>query len=188
MDFAILKIYYSKQDEFTVEDGCILRVTKVVILAKYEAVVLLELHFNHPGMLRMNSQARLHVQYPRLDQDVEQTVYEIANRCTSPQKVSNPRIWPKQPWRTIHVELAGSFNGQMFLLVVGAKSKWIEVFPMSSTTASATIRGLRFSFTIHGLPEAIVSDNGPQIVAQEMKDVLKSNGICHYLSSPYHPA
>ena len=114
--------------------------------------------------------------------------YETANRCTSPQKVRNPWIWRKQPWRTIHVELAGPFNGQMFLLVVDAKSKWTEVFPMSSTTASTTIRGLRFSFTIHGLPEAIVSDNGPQIVDQEMKDVLKSNGICHYLSSPYHPA
>ena len=179
MDFAILKIYYSKQDEFIVEDGCILRVTKVVIPAKYQALVLLELHLDHPGMLRMNSPARLHVQCPSLDQDVEQTTYEIANRCTSPQKVSNPRIWPKQPWRTIHVELADPFNGQMFLLVVDAKSKWIEAFPMSSTTASATIRGVRFSCTIHGLPEAIVSDNSPQIVPQEMKKVLKSNGICH---------
>ena len=71
------------------------------------------------------------------------------------------------------------FNGQMFLLVVDAKSKWIEVFPMSSTTASATIQALRFMFATHGLPEAIVSDNGQQIVAQEMKDFLKSNGICH---------
>ena len=76
----------------------------------------------------------------------------------------------------------------MFLLVVDAKSKWIEVFPMSSTTASTTIRALRFLFPTHGLPEVIVSDNGPQFVAQEMKDFLKSNEIRHCLSSPYHPA
>jgi len=46
-----LKIYYSKQDEFTVEDGCILRGTRVVIPMKYQAAVLLELHLNHPGMV-----------------------------------------------------------------------------------------------------------------------------------------
>ena len=83
---------------------------------------------------------------------------------------------------------AGPFNGQMFLLVVDAKSKWIEVFPMHSTTASTTIRALRFLFATHGLPEVIVSDNGPQFIAQEMKDFLKSNGIRHCLSSPYRPA
>ena len=58
---------------------------------------------------------------------------------------------------------------------------------MSSTTASTTIRALRFLFATHGRPEVIVSDNGPQFVAQEMKVFLKSNGIRHCLSSPYHP-
>lgn len=76
----------------------------------------------------------------------------------------------------------------MFLLVVDAKSKWIEVFPMSSTTASAAIQALHFLFATHGLPEEVVSDNGPQFVALEMKEFLKSNGIRHCLSSPYHPA
>jgi len=75
----------------------------------------------------------------------------------------------------------------MFLLVVDAKSKWIEGFPMSSTTGSATIQDLRFLFATHGLPEKVVSDNGPQFVAREMKEFLDSNGIRHCLSSPYHP-
>ena len=104
------------------------------------------------------------------------------------RKVNNPWIWPTRPWQRIHVDFAGPFNGLMFLLVVDAKSKWTEVFPMSSTTASTTIRALRFLFASHGLPEVIVSDNGLQFVAQEMKDFLKSNGIRHCLSSPYHPA
>ena len=102
--------------------------------------------------------------------------------------MNNPWIWPTRPWQRIHLDFAGPFNGEMFLLVVDAKSKWIEVFPMSSTTASATILALRFLFATHGLPEVIVSDNGLQFVSQEMKDFLKSNGIRHCLSSPYYPA
>ena len=75
----------------------------------------------------------------------------------------------------------------MVLLAADAKSKWIEVFPMSSTSASTTIGALRFLFATHRLQEVIVSDNAPQFVVREMKDLLKSNGICHCLTSPYHP-
>ena len=53
-----LKIYYNKQDECTVEDGCILRGTRAVIPTKFQAAVLSELHLNHPGMVRMKSLAR----------------------------------------------------------------------------------------------------------------------------------
>ena len=60
-----LKIYYNKQDVFTVEDGCILR-----------------------GIW----------------------------------------IWPTRPWQRIHVDFAGPFNGQMFLLVVDEKSSGLKYF------------------------------------------------------------
>ena len=54
---------------------------------------------------------------------------------------------------------------------------------MSSITAT-----FHFLFATHGLPEETVSVNGPQFMAQEMKDFLKSNGIRQCLSSPYNPA
>ena len=123
--------------------------------------------------------------WPSLDHDVEQTVRDCnacqGNSSKSSLKVNNPWIWPTR----IQVDFAGAFNGQMFLLVVDAKSKWIEDFPMSSTSGSATIQDLRFLFATHGLPEKVVSDNGPQFVAREMKEFLDSNGIRHCLYSPY---
>lgn len=81
--------------------------------------------------------------------------------------------YPMPMAEELFTQLNGGTNGQMFLLVVDAKSKWIELFPMSSTTASMTILALRFLFATHGLPEVIVSDNSPQFVAQEMKDFLR---------------
>ena len=56
-----LKIYYSKQDEISVEDGYILRITRGVIPSKYQAAFLSELHLNHPRMVRMKLLGRLHV-------------------------------------------------------------------------------------------------------------------------------
>ena len=39
-----------------------------------------------------------------------------------------------------------------------------------------------------GLPEQLVSDNGPQFVSDEFKTFLEGNGVKHLRSAPYHPA
>ena len=59
---------------------------------------------------------------------------------------------------------------------------------MSSTTASKTIPKLRDAFARFGLPEQLVSDNGPQFVSEESESFLHRNGVKHIHTSPYHPA
>ena len=58
---------------------------------------------------------------------------------------------------------------------------------MPSTTASRTIDELRKLFSSYGLPEQIVTDNGPQFVSEEFATFAKLNGIKHIKSAPYHP-
>ena len=43
-------------------------------------------------------------------------------------------------------------------------------------------------FVQHGLPEQLVSDNGPQFTSTEFAEFLKGNQIKHIMSAPYHPA
>ncbi|KAG6929127.1 hypothetical protein G0U57_006262, partial [Chelydra serpentina] len=43
-------------------------------------------------------------------------------------------------------------------------------------------------FSHFGLPEQLVSDNGPQFIAQEFRNFIKANGIHHITSAPYHPS
>ena len=52
---------------------------------------------------------------------------------------------------------------------------------MHSTTASKTIEALREVFARNGLPEQLVSDNGPQFIAEEFQLFLK-NGV-KYITS-----
>ncbi len=59
---------------------------------------------------------------------------------------------------------------------------------MSSTTASQTIARLRQTFAAYGLSEQVVTDNGPQFVAEEFTSFLRLNGVKHVRSAPYHPA
>ena len=76
----------------------------------------------------------------------------------------------------------------MFLIVVDAHSKWTEIIPTSSTTSSVTINILSTIFARFGLPEHLVSDNGAQFTSEEFATFVRSNGIKHTKTAPYHPA
>jgi len=59
---------------------------------------------------------------------------------------------------------------------------------MHSTTTQKTITKLRKLFAAYGLPEQLVSDNGPQFVSDEFATFMKMNGIKHIRCAPYHPS
>ena len=43
-------------------------------------------------------------------------------------------------------------------------------------------------FAAHGLPQQLVSDNGPQFISDEFATFMKMNGVKHIRCAPYHPA
>ena len=59
---------------------------------------------------------------------------------------------------------------------------------MSSTNSHQTITALQSLFAKYGLPEQLVSDNGPQFTSDDFAHFVKSNGIKHIRSAPYHPS
>ncbi|XP_060538973.1 uncharacterized protein K02A2.6-like [Pantherophis guttatus] len=59
---------------------------------------------------------------------------------------------------------------------------------MPSTTSEAVIKVLRKLFATHGLPDTLVSDNGPQFMATQFEGYLARLGIRHALFAPFHPA
>lgn len=159
--------YFTKRDELSTESDCLLWGIRVIIPSRYQNPVLKELHTGHPGMVRMKSLARMHVYWPGLDLQIEHLV-ESCKCCQSvqsaPPKITVNWEWPTVPWYRIHIDFAGPFLGNMYLIVVDAHSKWPEVILMKSTTASKTITELRTMFARYGLPKEIVSDTGPQFV------------------------
>ena len=86
------------------------------------------------------------------------------------------------------MDFAGPFEGAMFLVAVDAHSKWPEVHIVGSTTAVKTLEVNTKMFAAYGLPEPLVTDNGPQFVTDEFAMFAKNNGIKHIRIAPYHPA
>ncbi|XP_076862347.1 TGF-beta receptor type-2 isoform X2 [Brachyhypopomus gauderio] len=186
------KPYLARQQELSVQSGCLLWGRRVIIPPSLQSSMLKQLHVGHCGIVRMKELARSYFWWSGLDKHIE----EKAGRCTTCQTVRNapqpaavhPWEWPAEPWRRIHIDFAGPFEDRMFLVVVDAHSKWPDVAIMRSTTTGKTIEQLEEMFSRYGIPEQLVSDNGPQFVAEEMEAFLKMNGIQHIKSAPYHPS
>ena len=70
-------------------------------------------------------------------------------------------------WSCIHLDYAGPFLGSMYLILVDAHSKWIDVHPMQSITAAKTIEKLQIIFANHGLPRKVITDNGSSFTSIE---------------------
>ena len=188
----ILLSFWNRRTELTIEQGCLLWGIRVVIPQKLREAVLKELHKDHPGIVRMKSITRSYIWWEGVDKDIE----SLVKSCQACQAVKNaphmaplhPWLWPSRPWQRLHLDFAGPFQGRTYLLVTDAHSKWPEIVEMRSTTADRTIEELRKMFSSYGLPEQIVSDNGPQFVAEEFASFVKANGIKHIKSAPYHPS
>ena len=109
-------------------------------------------------------------------------------RHSPPPAPLHPWEFPRGPWECLHADFAGPFMGKMFLLVIDAFSKWLEVKPLTTANSINTIEHLRSIFSTHGLPKMLVTDNGSQFTSAEFETFMQSNGIRHVKSAPYHPA
>lgn len=159
------KPYLIRQNELTVQSGCLLWGYRVIIPPPLRKLLLKELHSGHAGIVRMKEIARSYFWWPGIDAEIE----EEARGCPDCQNVRNmPQIaplhpwdFPEEPWQRIHIDFVGPMESHMFLVIVDAHSKWPEVAVMNSTSSEKTIEELRSVFSRFGIPQQLVSDNGP---------------------------
>ena len=83
---------------------------------------------------------------------------------------------------------AGPLLGKMFLVLIDAHSKWMEVEPVQSAMTKTTVEKLRKLFSTHGIPKEMESDNGSVFTSREFTDFVKSNRIDHIKTAPYRPS
>ena len=69
--------------------------------------------------------------------------------------------------------------GKSYLLILDAHSKWPQIIKMNTTTSERIIAILKRLFAQFGLPEQVVSDNGPQFTFEDLELLMQSNSFKH---------
>jgi len=115
------------------------------------------------------------------------------NHTEQPAGKLMPNSIPEKPWTHILADfitklpLAQGYDS--ILVVVDRLTKMVHFIP---TTEKTSAEGLAMLFRdnvwkLHGLPESIISDWGPQFVAGLMRELNKMLGIKSKLSTAFHP-
>ena len=143
--------YHRRRYELSTEGVCVLWGNRVVIPCKGRKRALEILHESHPGIVRMKSLARGYMWWPGMDKEIEECVRACtvcqSTRKQPPVAPPHPWAWPEKPWARVHIDYAGPFEGRMFLLIIDAHSKWLEIHATNTSTSTATIELLRKSFS-----------------------------------------
>jgi len=82
-----------------------------------------------------------------------------------------PSTLPSGPWEKIATDLF-ELKGITYLLLVDYYLRFIEVVKLSATTTKSVISAMMPIFARYGIPDVIVSDNGPQYSSQEFGEFV----------------
>ncbi|CAG9560835.1 unnamed protein product [Danaus chrysippus] len=187
-----LQPYFNRKKELYEELGCIMWGHRVVIPENCRDRVLMDLHEPHMGVSKTKAMARSYVWWAGIDEAVEAVCKQCevcAAEADAPTRHTvNPWPWPSRPWSRIHLDFLGPFQDKIYLILIDARTKWIEVYPVPSTAARYTLNKLEEVFVRWGLPKQMVTDNGPPFTSTDFSKFTNKLGIEHLFSAPYHPA
>ena len=80
---------------------------------------------------------------------------------------------PTRPWSKLAIDLF-VFNNVYYVILIDYFSDFWEVEKLNDTTSSSVIEFCKLQFSRHGIPDILVSDNGPQLISSEFVEFSKA--------------
>ena len=104
----------------------------------------------------------------------------------NPQQPMQTHKIPERPWSRVGSDLF-SLHSKDYIVLVDYYSDFVEVDLLKNTNSSVVIKFLNAQFSRHGIPDVLVTDNGPQFISGEFSEFATHWEFQHVTSSPYHP-
>ncbi|KAM1334267.1 hypothetical protein ACFX2F_010204 [Malus domestica] len=136
--------------------------------------------------------------WPTMHQDAKELVQKC-DRCQRykpvpalPASELHPQTspWPFMQWA---IDLVGPMppaTGGRCMMIVATDyfTKWVEAEPMTTTTQTDIERFIwRNIICRFGIPQSIITDNGPQFVGKDLAKFFQKYGIKQHMSTPRYP-
>ena len=155
-------------------------------------------HAGHPGGTRMYETIRKEYYWRSMANDI----FQAAKDCRSCAKVRGTRgnkqhlmeLFPAvDPLAFVAMDIVGPFvktqNGHTNVLVITDRfSKIARAIPLKKTTAAEVAAAFLENWICpYGMPEYLLTDNGPQFVARTFEFLTVMLGVVHVRTTAYHP-
>ena len=151
--------------------------------------LLKSIHNSHLGVNGCLNRARECLYWPGMTGEIKNYVstykacrgYEQGQR----KETLTSHETPSRPWQFVAADLF-ELNGKSYLVTVDYFSDFFELDHLRSTSSVYVIKKLKGHFARHGIPEKLVTDNGPQFVSWDFLKFSKEWDFEHRTSSPRH--
>lgn len=125
------------------------------------------IHVGHIGIAKCRNRAKEVMFWPNKHGQIEEMVSNCPTClqfCISnaPKELMISHEFPEFRWQVVAADLF-QINAEHHLLVLDYHSRYFELEKMSSTTCREVIIRMKAIFTRFGIPEKVVSDNGPPL-------------------------
>ena len=160
--------YWRVRDDLSVCKDLLLYGTRIVVPTSLQSLILQKLHQGHLGIQRCSLRAVSSVWWPGSLQQIYQMVkgcHVCARKNPPPIEPMIPSELTDYPCQKVSSDLF-QLKGKMYLLVADYFSWFPEVIQLSTTTSSSVIQAMKAIFARHGIPEQVVTDNGPQYASR----------------------
>ena len=183
--------YHAIRHELTFDDGIVLKGLRCVIPRTMRPTVRKRLHTAHTGIDSTLRRARECVYWPGISADLK----DYISRCDAcntyavaqPKEPLISHPIPSHPWQKVGCDIF-TVSGQDYLCTVDYLSDYFEVDNLKGRKdGSAIISRLKRHFSTHGIPEVIMSDNGPPFNSEQFAMFSREYGFSHSTSSPEYP-
>lgn len=174
---------------------CVPRERRGEIMSKYHDAITAA----HGGISKTVARIKELYYWPTLAKDVEEHIRNCSVcKVTKPTNMNQTALMgeyrdPREPFRMMALDYMGPLpltkRGNRFMLViVDVFSKYVFIKPLKQQSAKATVDFMKNEiFLRFGVPEVIISDNGPQLRSEIFIRFLEENQIKHWLTPIYHP-
>ena len=145
------------------------------------------IHRSHLDIAKSLSQARDILYWPGMASQIQDIVLSCVT-CNAHQRRNQKEPLmshsaPDRPLSELGVDIF-KLQGQQHLVIVDYYSGFIEIDPLTHLTAKHVINHSKSQFSHHGIPDTLISDNGPQFFSHEFQQFVKQYQIDHHTSSP----
>ena len=188
---ADAKPYWSFKEEIHEADGILFKSHKMIVPERLRPEMLKRIHESHLGIEKSKRRARDILYWPNMNAQITDVIAKCSS-CLKHRKnnTKEPLIQhevPDRPWQKIACDLF-TLGGKDYLLTVDYYSKWVEIGLLrDSTVSSEVITQLKSTFARYGIPDEVISDNGPQFSSRKFKQFADSWEFKHTTTSPKHP-
>ena len=182
--------FWNFRDEVTCHHGILFKGGRVIVPTSMRPAMLKLIHGSHLGVDKCKRRARDVIYWPGMSAQIEDMISSCPTCATYQRNNSKepllPHPAPSRPWERVGADLC-ELNGRHYLILVDYYSNFIEADQLRETTSEQVIEHCKSQFARHGIPDLLITDNGPQFSSKTFHTFSTAYQFRHHTSSPHYP-